>query len=156
MLLSRLFQAFFALVFATMSLTAAADPTSEANTLEISGLLGNELYIIQSPSGGHIAQITVSGTNSESAGETLSTKQSLFDASAISSLSQSGIQQTATIDISGVGNLFSVAQSGQGNVLSAKISGTANTAIVQQTGIASRTTFIQSGQGNRLSVYQSM
>jgi hypothetical protein len=156
MLLSRLFHAFVALVFATMCQTAAADPTSEANTLEISGLLGNELYIIQSPSGGHVAQITVSGTNNDSARDMLSTEQSLFDTSAISSLSQSGIRQTATIDISGVGNLFSIAQSGQSNVLSAKISGTANRAIVQQTGIANRTTFIQVGQGNRLSVYQSM
>jgi hypothetical protein len=156
MLLSRLFRAFVTLVFATMCQTAAADPTSQANTLEISGLLGNELYIVQSPSSGHFAHVTVSGTNSESASDLLSKEQSLFDASAISSLTQSGIQQTATIDISGVGNLFSVAQSGQGNVLSARISGTANRAIVQQTGVANRTTFIQTGQGNRLSVYQSM
>jgi hypothetical protein len=70
------------------------------------------------------------------------------------SLFQSGHDNSMSIKVAGISNIFAASQLGVGNTLTAVIVGNNNEAAVSQTGNGNMLSFSQNGSGNMLSVVQ--
>ncbi|WP_226781148.1 hypothetical protein [Oceaniglobus trochenteri] len=144
-------------IFTSLSGAAAADPENNANILEIinTGQM-NILSIAQSPGAGHSARVTISGRGNGAPTEEFSATPRWFLPIAPGTIEQTGESQFASLEVSGLGNLFAIRQSGGSNHVSGAISGIANQAAVIQAGFNNRAVFTQQGTNNFVAINQSM
>lgn len=148
-----------ALLLATCAAApASAGSDSSDNLLQIVDTgADNMLTILQvSDNRGHLTRVTVSGqwNGAEIAG--FKADPDWFTNGTPGLILQLGNRQTAILDVSGTGNLFSVVQSGESNVARGTISGIGNQAAISQAGAQNRAVFSQTGQNNHIAINQRM
>lgn len=137
-----------------------AAATGYENTIEITGASEqNTLVIDQSSGGGHVARIEMQAELTE-----VRLQENWHDLDRLGSLgelapggiSQSGLFQTLTLQISEQSNLFAAVQAGARNTINGSIEGQLNQAVVLQAGQRNTASFTQVGQHNSVVIRQGM